>query len=151
MIDDLVSIAANLLTCLALLGGAFFMLVGAIGLVRFPDFYTRSHAASKCVTLGMLGLLLALVLFVGDAANHPALTQAAGEARAEMIAEAGEAGERPTTAAVTKALLVVAFVFIAAPVGSHALARAAHRAGVKVWHGTLGDELAEDTGERTRG
>jgi multicomponent Na+:H+ antiporter subunit G len=33
-------------------GGVFFLLTGAVGLIRFPDIYTRMHAAGKCDTLG---------------------------------------------------------------------------------------------------
>lgn len=143
MLEELLTTGVNVLTALALIGGLFFMFVGALGVVRFPDFYARSHAASKCVTLGMLGLLAALVLFVGTASTAPT-----GEAQTEVAEEmrAGAAGiaEGPTTATTTKALLVLAFVFIAAPIGSHMLARAAHRARVPAWSGTLGDELAED-------
>ena len=45
--------------------GVFFLLVGAIGLLRFPDFYTRMHAAGKCDTLGSLLVLLGLALYQG--------------------------------------------------------------------------------------
>ena len=49
------TILAQLLVC----AGIFFLFMGAVGLVRFPDFYTRMHAASKCDTLG--SLLLSLI------------------------------------------------------------------------------------------
>ncbi|MEO7850916.1 MAG: monovalent cation/H(+) antiporter subunit G, partial [Rubrivivax sp.] len=42
--------------------GALFVLVGAIGLVRFPDFYMRLHAPTKASTLGVGALLLASML-----------------------------------------------------------------------------------------
>ena len=148
--DDVLTIVANVLTLIALAGGIFFMTVGAVGVLRLPDFYSRTHAASKPVTLGVLGLLAALVLFVGNATQGPPRTRAEAGAAAEVQREVGESAGEPTTAAVTKGLLVLAFFFIAAPVGSHMLARAAHRAGVRPWHGTLGDDLADDTGERTR-
>lgn len=143
MLDELLIVGANILTALALLAGLFFMIVGAFGVVRFPDFYARSHAASKCVTLGLLGLLTALVLFVGAAATEPR-SEPQVEVAQEMRAESPGEIEVPTTMATTKALLVLAFVFIAAPIGSHMLARAAHRARVAAWPGTLGDELADD-------
>ena len=47
-----------LLAALLVLGG-MFTLFGAIGLVRFPDFYMRLHAPTKATTLGVGGLLLA--------------------------------------------------------------------------------------------
>jgi len=48
-------------------GGVFFMLTGAIGLIRFPDFYTRMHAAGKCDTLGSLLVLTGLAWYGGVA------------------------------------------------------------------------------------
>jgi len=72
-----------------LIAGGFFCLVGAVGLLRMPDFYTRMHAASVIETLGagliLLGLLLQagftlvavkllmlglLILFVSPTATH---------------------------------------------------------------------------------
>jgi multicomponent Na+:H+ antiporter subunit G len=38
--------------------GSFFVLTAAIGVLRFPDLYTRLHASSKLVTLGSVGMLL---------------------------------------------------------------------------------------------
>ena len=94
--------------------GLFFMLVGAIGIVRFPDAYNRLHASSKCGTLGLLGLLLGAVFFIG------------------------------TLTVVDKAALKIVFAFVALPVGSHNLAKAAHLDKAKQWDKTLSDELAED-------
>lgn len=144
MADQLMIISLNLLTAIALVGGLFFMFTGAVGVVRLPDFYSRNHAASKCVTLGISGLLVALVIYVGLGTNAPASTDQAEVAR-EAAAEVGS-GE-PVMAAATKALLVIAFIFVATPVGSHMLARAAHLAHVKAWVGTLSDDLAVDRHE----
>ena len=47
-----------------LLGGAAFILIGAIGLLRFPDFFTRLHAVSVCDTMGA-GLILAGLMLQG--------------------------------------------------------------------------------------
>jgi len=54
----------DVLTWACLLGGAFFLLVGAIGVLRFPDFYTRLHAVSVCDTMGA-GLVLAGLMLQG--------------------------------------------------------------------------------------
>lgn len=102
------------LAVLALAGGLFFMFVGAVGVYRFPDAYSRMHAASKCTTLGLSGLLLAAML-------HIWLLDIAG-----------------------KALLVLVFTFAATPIGTHLLAKAAHHGGAQQFRGTLSDELAED-------
>lgn len=84
--------AAGVLILLA----SFFLLVGAIGLVRFPDFYMRLHAPTKASTLGVGGVLLASML----------ATLAQG---------------RPGIAE----LLITLFVFVTAPVSANLLAQAA--------------------------
>ena len=142
MIAALLAVVFNALVVLTLVGGLFFLFAGALGVARLPDFYSRSHASSKCVTLGVAGMLLALVLYIGVG------TQAPGDAEQrkldrETAAEVG-GGDEPVIAAATKAVLVIAFVFVSAPVGAHMLARAAHLAGATSWHGTLSDDLAED-------
>lgn len=97
-----------------LIVGLFFMLVGAIGVVRLPDAFNRLHAASKCSTLGMMGLALAACLHVGAA---------------DVIA---------------KSIALILFIYVSTPVGSHMLAKAAHRDKADQWDGTLSDELADD-------
>ncbi len=145
--ESLLVIFLLLLTIFCLVGGVFFMLVGAVGVVRLPDVYCRSHASSKCVTLGIIGLLGALVFFVATIGNVDQIQAAdswAAEAQLEIKTDSKASGGAPGIVALTKALLVVAFVFIAAPIGSHMLARAAHRAKVAMWPGSLVDELSDD-------
>lgn len=48
-------------TAVAMVGGTFFMFVTALGLIRFPDVYTRMHAAGKAGTIGIGLLILAPV------------------------------------------------------------------------------------------
>ena len=144
MLAHLMAIVLNLITAMALLVGLLFMFTGALGLLRLPDFFNRCHAASKCVTLGISGLLLALVIYLGLGVSMPANPQQAEVAR-ELSQEIGPA--EPVIAAATKAILVIAFIYLATPVGSHMLARSAHLARVRLWHGTLSDELAEDRQE----
>jgi multicomponent Na+:H+ antiporter subunit G len=52
----------DMLSWVCLLGGAIFLLIGAIGILRFPDFYTRLHAVSTCDTLGAGLVLFGLML-----------------------------------------------------------------------------------------
>ena len=89
----------DVLTWACLLGGGIFLLVGAIGVLRFPDFYTRLHAVSVCDTMGaglvLVGLMLQgglslvtvklllifyFMLFTGPTAVH-ALAEAAMEGK----------------------------------------------------------------------
>jgi len=97
-----------------LLVGLIFMVIGAVGVHRLPDAYNRLHAASKCVTLGLTGMLLAACYHLG------------------------------TAPVVSKALITIVFTFVATPIGSHLLAKAAHHAGLKQWDHTLSDDLAQD-------
>lgn len=106
--------AGDLIATAFLIGGLAFMVVGVVGMNRFPDAYGRLHATTKCVTLGMLGFLLAAIFHV------------------------------QTMPIFTKAVMTIVFIFIANPVGSHMLAKAAHKAGYNLWDRTLSDELAED-------
>lgn len=93
----------TLLVALLLAAGLFFHAVAALGVLRMPDFYTRLHAVSKAETLGVLLTLLAAALAVG-----PGLT-------------------------AVKVLVVAAFLFLANPTATHAIARAALRVGVRPW------------------
>jgi multicomponent Na+:H+ antiporter subunit G len=107
-----------------LLLGSLFMLIGAIGIYRFPDFYTRMHAATKATSLGM-GLLLA-----------------------------GAAVHFGNWIVLVKAFLVMAFIFLTTPVAAHAISQAAYRMGVDKWPGTKIDEMdnpASAAGENTDG
>ena len=84
------------LAALLLLVGAVFLLVGALGMVRFRDFFMRLHAPTKASTLGVGGVLLAS-LVMGWAQGRPGVAE----------------------------LLITLFVFITAPVSANLLAQAA--------------------------
>lgn len=86
--------------------GAFFFLVGTIGVLRLPDFYARTHAATKCDTLGAGAILTGLA----------ALTAADGGYLDGL-----------------KLLVIAGLVLVSSPTAAHALARAAHRTGLKPW------------------
>jgi multicomponent Na+:H+ antiporter subunit G len=110
----------HLLTAVFVLAGTFFLVLAAIGVARFPDVYHRMHASSKGVTLGIIGLLIASAL---SFSLHP---------------------EANLLGVLTRVGLVIVFQFIANPVGSHMLAKAAHLDRAPMWKGTLSDELAQD-------
>ncbi|MBC8499338.1 MAG: Na+/H+ antiporter subunit G [Candidatus Atribacteria bacterium] len=94
--------------------GLTFDVLGCLGLVRLPDVYCRLQAATKCVTLGTCSILFGTFLIVGF------------------------------TAAGIKSLLCMIFIVLTAPVAAHAIARGAHRAGVKLWKDSIVDKYAED-------
>lgn len=84
-----------------LLTGSFFLVVGAVGVLRMPDFYTRMHAASLTDTLAAIGILGGLMLQGG------------------------------LTIVTIKLVLILAFLLLTSPVASHALAAAALSQGHK--------------------
>lgn len=59
------NILAELLAYACLVSGAFFVIVGAVGVIRMPEFYTRLHAASVTETLGSILVIAGLVLLAG--------------------------------------------------------------------------------------
>lgn len=89
------------LICIAI--GLFFMVAGAVGLVRLPDFYTRVHACGKCDTLGEGMMLIGFILYEGMS----------------LIA--------------VKLLLLVVFIFITSPTAVHAIMNVAYSRGVEPW------------------
>jgi len=89
------------LSWFCLLAGGFFCIVGSLGLLRMPDFYTRMHAASVIDTLGA-GLILA-----------------------GLMMQAG------LTLVTVKLLMVGLLLFFASPTATHAIARAAMGRGLK--------------------
>ena len=86
-----------------LAAGFLFILAGVVGILRLPDFYTRLHAMGKCDTLGV-GLMVA-GLALQQGIPHQSL----------------------------KMFLILVFVGLANPTATHALGRAAMRAGLKPW------------------
>lgn len=57
------SLILEILVSILLLIGAFFMLVGGIGMVRLPDLFMRLHAPTKSSTLGLGSFLIAAMIF----------------------------------------------------------------------------------------
>ena len=95
--------------------GFAFSLSGALGILRMPDLYNRIQSSSKTITMGAIPALVALVV--------------------------GEGIDSPYAA---RALIVGFLLLVVNPAASHALARAAYRAGVAMWPGAVRDEAADD-------
>jgi len=60
------SLALNLFTIVAVVAGAFFFLAGTVGLLRFPDTFTRLHALTKADNLGLGLVVLGLLPHAGS-------------------------------------------------------------------------------------
>ena len=93
---DLVAIAL-------ILAGLFFLIVAAIGMLRLPDVFTRSHALSLTDSLGAFLVLAGLAIYQGFSLN------------------------------LLKILVVLVLLYLLNPVVSHATIRAALRSGLKPW------------------
>ncbi len=106
----------TVLAALLVSTGFFFIVSGAIGILRLPDFYTRLHAMGKCDTLGVALTVLGLALLEGATLNG------------------------------LKILLVIFFVGLANPTATHALGRAAHRAGLVPWKAPADRAIPEESG-----
>jgi len=89
------------LSCILVTVGSLFACIGGIGILRFPDFYSRQHAAGITDTLGAGGLLLGLMIHGG------------------------------MTLITVKLFMILVLLLITSPVATHAIAQAAKRSGLK--------------------
>jgi multicomponent Na+:H+ antiporter subunit G len=103
----------DLLAGLLLLVGALFMFIAALGLVRMPDLMTRMHATTKSGVLGAGLMLLGVAVYFADAG------------------------------VLARALAIIIFTMLTAPVAAHAIGRAGYFVGVPFWEGTVKDELKD--------
>jgi multicomponent Na+:H+ antiporter subunit G len=95
--------------------GIAFNLFGCLCLIRLPDIYNRLQASTKCVTLGTCSMMFGVFIMSGF------------------------------NAVGIKALLCGVFLLLTAPVSAHALSRAAHISGVKLWKKSVCDKYKEDS------
>ncbi len=101
--SEVLTVIANTMSIILVLLGIFFFVVGTVGILRLPDFYSRTHAATKCDTLGAGSILLGVVVY--EQFSFDAF----------------------------KALALVFLVLLTSPTAGHAIARAAYRRGLSVW------------------
>ncbi len=93
----------NLLSGFFLLGGIFFFATATLGLLRFPDFFTRLHATGKGDTLAVTLSLVGLAIHEGMNVTS------------------------------VKILMIAVFMFLAQPTATHAISRAGVRCGLEIW------------------
>jgi multicomponent Na+:H+ antiporter subunit G len=99
----------NILIILLLVAGVFLFFATTIGLLRFPDFYSRMHAAGKGDTLSSLLMLLGLALYEFHELNLA------------------------TVLVGGKILLITVFIFMASPTATHAITDAGFESGARPW------------------
>ena len=83
--------------------GLIFLVGSMIGMLRLPDFYSRVHASGNSETLGTMLVFLGLAVY-----NGVSITSA-------------------------KLLIILMFIFVGNPIGSHILTKAAYKTGHPVW------------------
>ncbi len=95
-----------------MVAGAIFFIASAIGMLRLPDFYTRIHASGNSETMGCMLSFIGLIIYEG------------------------------ATLTSLKMAIIFIIVFLANPIGSHILSKAAYKSGHKMW--TLKDLRKEE-------
>jgi multicomponent Na+:H+ antiporter subunit G len=96
-------LAIDIISTLFMAAGALVMILGTLGLLKFPDFYTRLHATGKCDTLGQILIIFGCMIYEGF------------------------------SFITIKLLFVTLFYLFAGPCSTHALMKAAYVTGVPVW------------------
>ena len=82
-----------MVTAILFLFGAFFILVSAVGLIRFPDLFTRMHAITKATSFGLLMIIVGTALYFN------------------------------TGVVWIKAALVILFIYLTTPLASHSISQ----------------------------
>ncbi|WP_235525042.1 monovalent cation/H(+) antiporter subunit G [Planococcus glaciei] len=103
----------NILIIILISVGVIFSVVTALGLVRLPDVYTRTHAASKSSTLGVMCILGGTFIHFWLREDHfnPQL------------------------------VIAIAFLFITSPVAGHLIGRASYMSGIPLAEETVRDDM----------
>jgi multicomponent Na+:H+ antiporter subunit G len=99
----------SLLAAIFIVSGLFFFTGGSIGILRFPDFYSRLHPAGKLDTMGLLMTMTGMALYTLQEFTLAAVFTS------------------------LKIILIVVFIFITSPTATHAILDAGVRAGLSPW------------------
>ena len=91
--------------------GAFFMFLAGVGVLRMPDLFLRMSSTAKAGTLGAGLILFGAAVYFDDFSVY------------------------------TRALAIIMFLLLTAPVAAHMIGRAAYFSGVPLWKGTIQDDL----------
>jgi len=99
----------DIIITILLISGLFFFTGGSIGILRFPDFYTRLHPAGKLDTAGLVLTMSSVALYTLHEFSLASLLTA------------------------LKIILIVVFAFFTSPTATHAIIDAGVRAGLRHW------------------
>jgi len=118
----------NVITYVLIGIGLFFSLMAGIGLHRFPDYFTRLHAGTKCTTFGTIFIVAAVVL--------------------QGVAGWIQGGwDSPDSVIVMHSLVALLKILLNKQKGAHAIARAGHRSGIKPAQAVVDDLEGAKTDE----
>ncbi len=112
MPNEFVDVLAVVAETAAFVIGSVFSLLAGVGIWRMPDVYTRMQASTKAGTLGIACIIIGVAIHFREALTG------------------------------LEAALVIAFLFLTAPIASHLIARAAYILGVKPWDRNVVDDMA---------
>ncbi|NOY00023.1 MAG: monovalent cation/H(+) antiporter subunit G [Verrucomicrobia bacterium] len=121
----------NIISIVLILAGLVFFLGSVVGVVRFPDFYTRMHAAGKGDTLS------SLLVIMGFAVYHLGQIHWMDFAWADLLV-------------VLKLLAICAFIMLTSPTATHALMNAGYEDGIEPLMRKKGNALDNEEGEKGR-
>lgn len=110
----------EIVVCLLLVLGIFFLFAGVVGVIRMPDTFCRLQSATNIATMGAMPIALACSIY---------------------------GFENDNTSLGVKALIMVLFLLISNPVGAHAMARAAYRIKAGLYEKTKFDHYGRDINE----
>ena len=108
--------------------GVFFTILAGIGLLRFPDVYTRLHAGTKCTTFGSIFLILSVVI---------------------LGLKTWYLGDTNGSVLVIHSIIALIAILLTNPTGAHAIARAAHKSGIMPVNAVV-DHLKENETKKPR-
>ena len=103
----------EIFSAILLVIGAFFMGIAALGVLKFPDTYSRMHAATKAVSFGAGLMFLSAALYFNSLLIW------------------------------IKVSLIISFIFLTIPVASNMIGRAAYLLQVPLWKGSVIDEMQD--------
>ncbi|MBS4000939.1 MAG: monovalent cation/H(+) antiporter subunit G [Desulfobulbaceae bacterium] len=101
----------DVVSAVLILSGAIFILISSIGLIKMPDIYMRMSATTKATTLGVGSILLGTALYFEE------------------------------VGIITRAIIIIIFLFLTAPIGAHLIGRAAYFDGIPLWDKSIINEL----------
>lgn len=99
--------------------GTLFILLAGIGLIRMPDLYLRISVTTKAVTLGVGLLLIGTALYFKE------------------------------ISITTRAIAIIFFLFLTAPIGAHLIGRVSYFIGIPLWKKSVTDDLKGKYNQKT--